>query len=319
MELNPTKLVDMYWKMLLIRHFENAVVKLFYERHIRGSTHVYLGQEAIAVGACAALEDKDLITSTHRGHGHCIAKGGEPKKMMAELLGKATGYCKGKGGSMHIADFSKGMLGANGVVGGSIPIAVGAALASQYAGTGQVVICFFGDGALNQGSFHESANLAAIWKLPVVFICENNLYALSTKVDYAFAINDLAQRAIAYGFPGVSVDGNDVLAVYETVSEAVRRARSGEGPTLVIANTYRWEGHMVGDPMVYRSKEEVEEWKKKDPLARFEKLLLSQGIIDEKKIKEMKAEAERIIQEAVEFALQSPEPPLETLYEDVYV
>jgi TPP-dependent pyruvate/acetoin dehydrogenase alpha subunit len=239
--------------------------------------------------------------------------------MMAELLGKATGYCKGKGGSMHIADFSKGMLGANGVVGGSIPIAVGAALASQYAGTGQVVICFFGDGALNQGSFHESANLAAIWKLPVVFICENNLYALSTKVDYAFAINDLAQRAIAYGFPGVSVDGNDVLAVYETVSEAVRRARSGEGPTLVIANTYRWEGHMVGDPMVYRSKEEVEEWKKKDPLARFEKLLLSQGIIDEKKIKEMKAEAERIIQEAVEFALQSPEPPLETLYEDVYV
>jgi pyruvate dehydrogenase E1 component alpha subunit len=319
MELNPTKLVDMYWKMLLIRHFENAVVKLFYERHIRGSTHVYLGQEAIAVGACAALEDKDLITSTHRGHGHCIAKGGEPKKMMAELLGKATGYCKGKGGSMHIADFSKGMLGANGVVGGSIPIAVGAALASQYAGTGQVVICFFGDGALNQGSFHESANLAAIWKLPVVFICENNLYALSTKVDYAFAINDLAQRAIAYGFPGVSVDGNDVLAVYETVSEAVRRARSGEGPTLVIANTYRWEGHMVGDPMVYRSKEEVEEWKKKDPLARFEKLLLSQGIIDEKKIKEMKAEAERIIQEAVEFALQSPEPPLKTLYEDVYV
>jgi pyruvate dehydrogenase E1 component alpha subunit len=319
MELNPTKLVDMYWKMLLIRHFENAVVKLFYERHIRGSTHVYLGQEAIAVGACAALEDKDLITSTHRGHGHCIAKGGEPKKMMAELLGKATGYCKGKGGSMHIADFSKGMLGANGVVGGSIPIAVGAALASQYAGTGQVVICFFGDGALNQGSFHESANLAAIWKLPVVFICENNLYALSTKVDYAFAINDLAQRAIAYGFPGVSVDGNDVLAVYETVSEAVRRARSGEGPTLVIANTYRWEGHMVGDPMVYRSKEEVEEWKKKDPLARFEKLLLSQGIIDVKKIKEMKADAERIIQEAVEFALQSPEPPLETLYEDVYV
>ena len=319
MELNPTKLVDMYWKMLLIRHFENAVVKLFYERRIRGSTHVYLGQEAIAVGACAALEDKDLITSTHRGHGHCIAKGGEPKKMMAELLGKATGYCKGKGGSMHIADFSKGMLGANGVVGGSIPIAVGAALASQYAGTGQVVLCFFGDGALNQGSFHESANLAAIWKLPVVFICENNLYALSTRVDYAFAINDLAQRAIAYGFPGVSVDGNDVLAVYETVSEAVQRARSGEGPTLVVANTYRWEGHMVGDPMVYRSKEEVEEWKKKDPLARFEKFLLSQGIIDGEKVEELKEEAESIIQEAVEFALQSPEPPLETLYEDVYV
>ncbi len=319
MELNPIKLLDMYWKMLLIRYFENAVVRLFYEGRIRGSTHVYLGQEAIAVGACAALEDKDLITSTHRGHGHCIAKGGEPKKMMAELLGKATGYCKGKGGSMHIADFSKGMLGANGVVGGSIPIAVGAALASQYAGTGQVVLCFFGDGALNQGSFHESANLAAIWKLPVVFICENNLYALSTRVDYAFAINDLAQRAIAYGFPGVSVDGNDVLAVYETVSEVVRRARSGEGPTLVVANTYRWEGHMVGDPMVYRSKEEVEEWKKKDPIARFEKLLLSRGIIDEKKTKEMKENAEMIIQEAVEFALQSPEPPLETLYEDVYV
>jgi len=319
MELNRDRLLDMYWKMLLIRHFEGEVVRLFYEGRIRGSTHVYLGQEAIAVGACAALEDKDLITSTHRGHGHCIAKGGDPKKMMAELLGRSTGYCKGKGGSMHIADFSQGMLGANGVVGGSIPIAVGAALASQYTKAGQVVLCFFGDGALNQGSFHESANLAAIWKLPVVFICENNLYALSTRVDYAFAIGDLSQRALAYGFPGVSVDGNDVLAVYEVVSKAVQRARSGEGPTLVVANSYRWEGHMVGDPMVYRSKEEVEEWKKRDPLARFERHLLSQGVLDESKIKEMEGEAERVIKEAVEFALQSPEPSLETLYEDLYI
>ncbi|MCS7234354.1 MAG: thiamine pyrophosphate-dependent dehydrogenase E1 component subunit alpha [Synergistetes bacterium] len=295
------------------------VMKLFYEGHIRGSTHVYLGQEATAVGACAALEEKDLITSTHRGHGHCIAKGGDPKKMMAEVLGRVTGYCKGKGGSMHIADFSKGMLGANGVVGGGIPIAVGAALASQYLNTGQIVLCFFGDGALNQGSFHEAANLAAIWKLPIVFLCENNLYALSTRVDYAFAISDLSQRALAYGFPGISVDGNDVLAVYEVVSQAAQRARKGEGPTLVVANSYRWEGHMVGDPMVYRTKEEVEQWKKKDPVKCFEKYLLDKGLLDEKEKERMHEETKKIIQEARDFALRSPEPPLEALYEDLYV
>lgn len=318
-ELNSSKLLDMYYKMLLIRYFEMEVVKLFYEGHIRGSTHVYLGQEAIAVGACAALEEKDLITSTHRGHGHCIARGGDPNRMMAELLGKVTGYCKGKGGSMHIADFSKGILGANGVVGGGIPIAVGAALASQYANTGQVVLCFFGDGALNQGSFHEAANLAAIWELPIVFVCENNLYALSTRVDYAFAIKDLSQRALAYGFPGVSIDGNDVLAVYEVVSQAVRRAREGKGPTLVVANSYRWEGHMVGDPMVYRTKEEVEEWKGKDPVKRFEKYLLDKGLLNEEEKERMHGEAKKIIQEARDFALLSPEPPLETLYEDLYI
>ncbi|MDW8103226.1 MAG: thiamine pyrophosphate-dependent dehydrogenase E1 component subunit alpha [Anaerolineae bacterium] len=319
MELDSAKLLDMYYKMLLIRYFEIEVMKLFYEGHIRGSTHVYLGQEATAVGACAALEEKDLITSTHRGHGHCIAKGGDPKKMMAEVLGRVTGYCKGKGGSMHIADFSKGMLGANGVVGGGIPIAVGAALASQYLNTGQIVLCFFGDGALNQGSFHEAANLAAIWKLPIVFLCENNLYALSTRVDYAFAISDLSQRALAYGFPGISVDGNDVLAVYEVVSQAAQRARKGEGPTLVVANSYRWEGHMVGDPMVYRTKEEVEQWKKKDPVKCFEKYLLDKGLLDEKEKERMHEETKKIIQEARDFALRSPEPPLEALYEDLYV
>lgn len=319
MELNSAKLLDMYHKMLLIRYFETEVMQLFYEGHIRGSTHVYLGQEAIAVGACAALEEKDLITSTHRGHGHCIAKGGDPKKMMAEVLGRVTGYCKGKGGSMHIADFSKGILGANGVVGGGIPIAVGAALASQYLNTGQIVLCFFGDGALNQGSFHEAANLAAIWKLPIVFLCENNLYALSTRVDYAFAISDLSQRALAYGFPGISVDGNDVLAVYEVVSQAAQRARKGEGPTLVVANSYRWEGHMVGDPMVYRTKEETEQWKKKDPVKSFEKYLLDKGLLDEKERERMHEETKKIIQEARDFALQSPEPPLEALHEALYV
>src|SRR5438270_7368417 len=240
----PTML-EMFDRMMTIRLFEMRVIELFREGVIRGSTHTYIGMEAGAVGACTALRADDYITSTHRGHGHCIAKGGDPRLMMAELLGKATGYCKGKGGSMHIADVEAGILGANGIVGGGIGLATGAALAAQRAGRDDVTLCFFGDGALNQGVLHESANLAAIWKLPVVYICENNQYAMSARADKFTSVPDPEVRAKAYGFPGVSCDGMDVMAVYRTVADAVARARAGEGPSLVVCVTYRYFGHHV--------------------------------------------------------------------------
>jgi len=311
--------IEMYRRMWLIRAFEAQVIELFKRALIRGSTHVYVGQEAVAIGACAALQGEDLITSTHRGHGHCIAKGGDLKPMMAELLGKATGYCRGKGGSMHIADLDIGILGANGIVGGGISIAVGAALSCQYLENGKVVICFFGDGAINLGVFHESANLAAIWCLPIIFLCENNIYAVSTRIEEAVAIPDLAERAKAYGFPGVSVDGDDVLAVYEATREAVGRARRGEGPSLIVANTYRWEGHMVGDPQFYRTKEEVEERRKKDPITLFQIKLEKMGILDEKMAEAIRDEARTEAQQAVEYALASPDPAVEELWHNVYV
>lgn len=319
MTFSKDELTEMYRQMWRIRAFEEQVVELYKRNLIRGSAHVYLGQEAVAVGVCAALEPGDLITSTHRGHGHCIAKGGDPKPMMAELLGKATGYCKGKGGSMHIADLSIGILGANGIVGGGLTIATGAALSCQYLENRKVVVCFFGDGAINQGPFHESANLAAIWKLPLVFVCENNVYALSTRVNEAVAIPDLAQRAVAYGFPGISVDGDDVLAVYEAAQEAVERARTGQGPSLIVARTYRWEGHMIGDPQLYRSKEEVEEHKKRGPIVRFRAKLLEMGILSEEEATAIREEARTEMREAVEYAMASPEPALDELWRDVYV
>lgn len=310
--------VEMLRRMIRIRAFEYRAKELFKANLVRGSIHFYIGEEAVAVGATAALEPDDTITSTHRGHGHCLAKGGEAAPMMAELMGKATGYCHGKGGSMHIADLDHGILGANGIVGGGIPIAVGAALGAQYLGLGRVAAAFFGDGAINQGAFHEAANLAAVWKLPVVFVCENNQYGLSMPVGRAVAIGDLSRRAVAYGFPGVQVDGNDVLAVYQAAAEAVARARAGAGPTLIAAETYRWEGHFSGDPLLYRTQEEAEQWRRRDPIPRLAAHLEREGILDSAGAAAAAAEVEAEMAAAVQFALDSPEPDLDELYTDVY-
>ncbi len=310
--------LQMYTTMLRIRRFEEKVVELFAQGKIPGFVHSYIGEEAVAAGACAALEPTDYITSTHRGHGHLIAKGGDLKYMMAELYGKKTGYCKGKGGSMHIADVDLGILGANGIVGAGIPIATGAALSSQLQKNGRVALCFFSDGASNRGTFHEGINMASIWKLPVVFLCENNMYGISMPQKRGMAIEDIADRASAYGIPGVVVDGNDVIAVYEAVKEAVKRARSGGGPTLIEAKTARWRGHFEGDPQIYRTPEEIEEWKKKCPIKRFEEKLLKMGVLSEEKIKEIEDMIAKEIEEAVRFAEESPYPEPEEALEDVY-
>ncbi len=316
--LAKTTMLDMYDRMLTIRLFESRVIELFREGVIRGSTHTYIGMEANAVGCCTALRPDDYITSTHRGHGHCIAKGGDVRLMMAELLGKATGYCKGKGGSMHIADIDAGILGANGIVGGGIGIATGAALSSKMRGSGQVCVCFFGEGGNNQGSLHENANLASIWKLPVVYFCENNQYAMSMSVKRATAVPDIATRASAYNMPGVNVDGMDVLAVYEATREAVERARAGEGPSLIVSTTYRFEGHNIGDPQPYRTKDEVEEWRRRDSIERFGRYLIDEGIASKAEIEKISQSVHQKIEDAVEFARQSPEPDLSSLEEDVY-
>src|SRR5579883_2797747 len=312
------QLIQMYRQMWAIRHFDSQVIKLFMEGLIRGSTHAYLGMEGVAVGACAALRADDYITSTHRGHGHCIAKGGRLDLMMAELLGKATGYCKGKGGSMHIADLDVGILGANGIVGGGIGIATGAALSAKMRGSGQVCVCFFGEGGINQGTFHENANLASIWKLPVIYFCENNQYAMSMSVKRATAVADIASRAAAYDMPGVNVDGMDVLAVEEAVAKAVERARAGEGPSLIVATTYRFEGHNIGDPQPYRTKEEVEEWRKRDSIERFRQYLVKEGIATAAETEAIEKKVRQRIDDAVQFARESPEPELSSVEEDVY-
>ncbi len=312
------KLVWMFRKMLEIRHFEEKVYELYGQNLVPGTIHLYVGEEAVAVGVCANLRKDDYITSTHRGHGHCIAKGGDLKRIMAEILGKRTGYCKGKGGSMHIADFSIGMLGATAVVGAGIPIAAGAGLSIKLRGTDQVVACFFGDGASNQGTFHEGINMAAIWKLPVLFVCENNLYAMGTRQSMVMLIENVADRAAAYGIPGVVVDGNDVLAVYEAAKQAVERARKGEGPTLIECKTYRHKGHSRFDPATYRPKEEVEEWLKKDPIPRFRNKLVEMGVLTENEAKGIEEEVLAEIEEAVKFALESPYPKPEEALEDVY-
>jgi len=310
--------IDMLYKMMLIRGFEEKVEELFSLNLIHGSTHLYIGQEATAVGACKALNEDDYITSTHRGHGHCIAKGGDVKYMMAELLGRKTGYCKGKGGSMHIADINIGILGANGVVGGGIPIATGAGLSIKMKGTKQVVICFFGDGAVNQGSFHESLNLASIWDLPVIYIIENNLYGMSMAVNKAVKIERLADRAKAYNIPGIVMDGNDVIAVYDTVSEAVEKVRNGEGPILIESLTYRWRGHSRSDARAYRTREEEAEWREKCPIRRFKERLISEGLLTEEGFKELQKKVDDDLNNAVEFAKASPFPDPEDLLTDVY-
>lgn len=317
-QLPKEKRIDMLRKMHLIRAFEEKADQLFALGKVHGTMHLSIGMEATAVGAISALRPDDYITSTHRGHGHCIAKGGDVRLMMAEFLGKETGYCRGRGGSMHIADVESGNLGATGVVGGGIPTAVGAALSVKLRRTGQVVLCFFGDGAANMGIFHESLNLAAIWKLPLVFVCENNQYAMSMSVTRAFPIENIAERAAAYAMPGTVVDGNDVLAVHAAVAKAADRARSGEGPSLIECKTYRWKGHSKSDQERYRTREEVAAWKKKDPIARFETYLAQNGLLTEEQRQAIAKEAQERIEEAVAFAESSPEPRVEEILEGVY-
>jgi TPP-dependent pyruvate/acetoin dehydrogenase alpha subunit len=320
MNLSRDRLADMYYRMWLIRYFEESARSLYHQDRIRGTTHSYRGEEAIAVGACAALRREDYITSTHRGHGHCLAKGGDPRAMMAELLGKAAGYCKGKGGSMHIADLDLGILGANGIVGGGIGIATGAAYSAALRRSGQVVVCFFGDGASNQGILMEAANMAALWKLPVIYLCEENQYAQFSPCRPLIAVEDIALKARALGLPGFTLDGNDLLAVNQAVDEAADRARHGEGPTLLVAQTYRLEGHTVGDPLTYRPAGEVEQWRapERDPISRFGRYLAGEEGFSESELSTLQGKAQADVDDAVAYAVGSPEPAISTLWEDVY-
>jgi pyruvate dehydrogenase E1 component alpha subunit len=314
------RLKFLYRRMVGIRLFEEKIGELFLGGELPGFVHLYVGEEAIAIGVCANLTDHDYITSTHRGHGHCIAKGAQISRMMAEIFGKKTGYCKGKGGSMHIADFSIGMLGANGVVVGGYNLAVGAALAAKMRKTGQVAVCFFGDGASNRGTFHEALNMAAVWKLPAVFVCENNEWASTTPYRTTTAVRDIADRAVGYGIPGVIVDGNDVFAVYETAKTAIERARQGHGPTLIEAKTYRIKGHFVGDPEMYRTKAEVRErFEKSDPLNNFIKTVTERNWLDTRVLEAIKAEMVTEIERAVDAAHKAPYPEAEDLYSGLYV
>jgi pyruvate dehydrogenase E1 component alpha subunit len=320
MALAREQLSDMYYRMWLIRYFDESARALFMQNMLRGTTHTYTGEEAVAVGACAALRKDDYITSTHRGHGHCLAKGGDPQRMMAELLGRATGYCKGKGGSMHIADFELGILGANGIVGGGLGIATGAAYSASVRGTDQVAVCFFGDGATNQGVLMETANMAALWKLPIVYLCEENQYAEFSPSRPFIAAERLEVKAQAFGMPGVTVDGNDAFAVYDAATSAVERARRGEGPTFLVAQTYRIEGHTVGDPLSYRPKEETALWKsaERDPISRFGRRLVAECGFAEDDLETLRSKARADIDDAIAFAKESPEPEKESLWQDVF-
>lgn len=307
-----------YENMNRIRCFEMKAVSLFEANKLRGSVHLYVGEEAVAATVCSHLSDSDYIASTHRGHGHCIAKGAALDRAMAELMGKATGYCKGRSGSMHIADFSKGNLGANAIVGGGIPIAVGAALAAKMQNQKKVSVSFFGDGASNEGTFHESLNLASVWKLPVIFVCENNLYGISVPSWQSTSVKDISVRAAAYDMPGITVDGNDVEAIDEAFRTAYERAIAGEGPTLIECKTYRWLGHWTGDPQPYRTREEVASWKEKCPIKRYRNKLIEQGLFTAEELHEIERSAQAEADAAAEFALNSPEPDPATLLDDVF-
>ncbi|WP_051461089.1 MULTISPECIES: thiamine pyrophosphate-dependent dehydrogenase E1 component subunit alpha [Aminobacterium] len=309
-----------YETMVKIRHFEEKVEEFFFAGEIPGFVHLYIGEEAVAAGVMANLRKSDYIQSTHRGHGHTIAKGAQLKQMMAEIFGKKAGYCKGKGGSMHIADFSVGMLGANGVVGGGFALATGAALAQKMQKTQGVSVVFFGDGASNRGTFHEAANMAAAWKLPVIFVCENNQWASTTPYRTTTSVEDIADRAQGYSMPGVIVDGNDVFAVYEAARELVERARSGEGPSLLEAKTYRIKGHFVGDPEKYRTKEEVQKvFDETDPIPRFMERVTKSGSMSLEELESIEESVEQSIAEAILFAQNASEPDPSELFEDLYV
>jgi TPP-dependent pyruvate/acetoin dehydrogenase alpha subunit len=318
-EISKEKLLWMYERMRLIRTFEDRVASLFKQGRLPGVAHLYAGEEAIAVGVMAHLTDRDRITSTHRGHGHCIAKGVDVIGMMAELYGKATGSCKGKGGSMHIADIDKGMLGANGIVGAGGPLACGSGLTAKVLGTDQVTVCFFGDGASEQGTMHESMNLAGIWKLPVVFVCENNMYAESTPSSYHCAAGEICARAAGYDFPGVAIDGTDVFAVYEASGEATARARRGEGPSLIEARAFRYYGHFMGDAQTYKTEKEFQSYEARDPITTFRKRVLEHHLVSESELAKIDGWAKEVIEEAVRFAEGSSYPAPEECLADVYV
>jgi TPP-dependent pyruvate/acetoin dehydrogenase alpha subunit len=300
--------------MWTIRRFEEAVDDLFARGLMHGTMHLSIGQEAVPVGACLALRDGDYITSTHRGHGHCVARGARLDAMMAELLAKETGYCRGRGGSMHIADVATGNLGANGIVAGGVPIAAGAALAVKLRRGNEVAVSFFGDGAVNEGAWHEGVNLAAIWDLPVVFVCENNHYGMSMSVARASKVDRLSARAAAYGIPGVTVDGNDPQAVHDAVADAVHRARAGQGPSLVEAVTYRWKGHSKSDKNLYRTRAEIDTWREADPIARFERAC----VLSEEDIQACRDEARDAVRDAVRVANAAPDADATSLVEAVY-
>jgi pyruvate dehydrogenase E1 component alpha subunit len=317
-DLDATTRRNLLRQMYTIRAFEEMAEQLYALGKVHGTMHLSIGMEASAVGAIAALRPDDYILSTHRGHGHCIAKGADLERMMAEFMGKETGYCRGRGGSMHIADVQGGNLGANGVVGGGLATAMGVGLGLKMQGSDRICLCFFGDGAANLGPFHESLNMAAIWSLPVVYICENNQYAMSFSVKRAFAIDRISDRAAAYGMPGTTVDGNDLLAVREAVSEAVQRARGGGGPSLIENVTYRWRGHSKSDANRYRTQEEIEAWKRKCPIARFREHLIARGELTEAEANEIERLARADIDAAVAFAEASPEPDTSTIEEGVY-
>ena len=317
-ELSQERMIELYRTMVTIREFEETVYRLFQEGKIPGWLHCYTGEEAVATGACGPLRRDDYITSTHRGHGHLIAKGADIKKMMAELFGKRTGYNRGKGGSMHIADCSIGILGANGIVGAGIPIATGAGISIKRRGEDRVAVCFFGDGAGNRGTFHEGINLGAVWNLPVVYVLENNQYAVSTPQNRSQKQADITFRAAAYGIPGLSVDGNDVMAVYRAVDECVTRARQGGGPSLVECRTYRWRGHYVGDPLNYRTREEEAAWQEKDPVARFRTYLEEEGVLSPEAAEGIQDEVRQAIGEAITFAAEGPYPEPEEALDDVF-
>jgi len=317
---SPETLLDLHRRMLRIRLFEEEAGRLSEAGRIPGALHLYVGEEAVAAGVAAHLGQGDQVTSTHRGHGHLVAVGGDFRQMFAELFGRATGYCRGKGGSMHIADMDLGMLGANGIVGGGPPIAVGAAFSNKYRKTQNVTACFFGDGASNEGSFHEAANMAGLYRLPLIFVCENNGFGEFTRQDRHQAIRDIADRAAGYGFPGVVVDGMDVIAVYEAAGEAIARARRGEGPTLLECKTYRFYDHVGvrGMGVVYRSDDEVRAWRERDPITLLERRLAELGILDAPGVAAVRDQVQAEVREAVAFAEASPFPDPATLTEDVY-
>jgi TPP-dependent pyruvate/acetoin dehydrogenase alpha subunit len=320
MELDRQTLLKLYETMATIRNFEELGLYEMGQRRLTGSVHSSVGQEAVPTGICAHLNQDDYIASTHRGHGHCLAKGVDPKMMMAELFGRTTGTNKGKGGSMHIADMSKGMLGTNGVVAASVPLAVGAALTSSIKKTGQVAVAFFGDGGANQGVLHESMNLASVWKLPVIFACENNGYAESTPVEYALSVENVADRGVAYNMPGVIVDGMDLFDVIEAAGQAVQRARSGQGPSLLEFKTYRYFGHTVFDnPRSYRTEEEEQHWRGRDPIQLFRSRVLEEGTLNADELDQIDLRAEQLIRDAIKFAEDSPLPSEQEIYTDVYV
>jgi acetoin:2,6-dichlorophenolindophenol oxidoreductase subunit alpha len=317
MAVSDTVLLELYRKMQQTRFFEETAAHLFSLGKVHGTAHFCIGEEASGIGVGHALKNEDYILQTHRGHGQAIGKGMDMKLMMAEFLGKETGCCKGYGGCMHIADFSVGSLGANGIVGGGLSLAVGAALTQQYLGKNNVTVCFFGDGATNQGIFHESLNLASVWKLPVIFVCTNNLYGMSTHVSKSMNITDIAVRAASYNIKGITLDGNDVITIYKETLLA-RDYVLQHGPMLMVLNTYRWMGHSKSDAQLYRTKEEVDEWKNRDPIKQLRKILLEERHIPVKKIEEIDQEAVKDIEEALSFAEQSPEPRLDSILADVY-